>query len=69
MFEGDERKIFKIILNKKEVSQASLVRETGMSKVKVFRVLEKLKYKGLIKKEPYGRTNLIVLDEELSKLL
>ena len=65
--DGDEKKVFEIVLNKKSVTQASLVRETKLSKVKVFRVLRKLKRKGLINKEPSGKTNLIELEEEIAK--
>jgi len=66
---GDERSVFEKILEKKTITQASLVKETELSKVKVFRILEHLKHKGLITKIPYGKTNVIELNDELTKFL
>lgn len=65
---GDEKRVFQKILEKKSITQASLTRETNLSKVKVFRVLKRLKNKGLIVKSSHGKTNLVELDEEISKL-
>jgi len=66
---GDEKKVFEKILEKKTISQASLVNETNLSKVRVFRILEHFKSKGLIIKRPYGKTNIIELNDELVKLI
>jgi hypothetical protein len=66
LFDQDERKIVGFLLNNKgEGVQSRMVSETDMSKVKVFRVLERLLKKGIISKDPHGKTNRILLNEEL----
>ncbi len=67
--EGEERKIFKIILEKPEINQAELVRESGLSKVKVSRVLKRFKSRGLVEKETIGKINIVKLKEKISSLL
>jgi len=47
------------------LTQSQLVRNMGMSKVKVHRVVSKLAAKGIVKKYEYGLTNKIVLQEEV----
>lgn len=58
-----------IISNKGEVTQARIVKITGLPKVKVFRSLEKLRMKGIIEKESRGKTNTIRLSDNVGKLL
>jgi uncharacterized membrane protein len=68
MLEPNEKNIIlKIVDNKGKITQSKLSRQFG--KVKTFRVLENLRKRGIIKKESYGKTNLIELDEKYSKLL
>lgn len=57
----DERKIVEILLNERKIEQMYLVAESGLSKVKVSRVLVKLEQRGIIDKKPLGNTNLIKL--------
>ncbi|MEM5834665.1 MAG: hypothetical protein QXQ69_02360 [Candidatus Aenigmatarchaeota archaeon] len=57
----------KIIENNGKITQSKLSSELG--KVKTFRVLEKLKKKGIIEKEAYGKTNTVKISEKFSKLL
>lgn len=57
----DERKIVEILLNERKIEQMYLVAESGLSKVKVSRVLIKLEQRGIIDKKPLGNTNLIKL--------
>jgi uncharacterized membrane protein len=57
----DERKIIEILLNERKIEQMYLVAESGISKVKVSRVLFKLEQRGVIEKKPLGNTNLIKL--------
>jgi uncharacterized membrane protein len=45
--------------------QSQLVKRTGLSKVKMHRIISKLALKGIIKKYPYGLTNKIVLEKEI----
>jgi uncharacterized membrane protein len=66
--EPDEKSILqKIIENKGKITQSRLSSQFG--KVKVFRILEKLKERGIIEKEAYGKTNTIKISEKFSKLL
>ncbi len=68
-FSGVERDIMDtLISNKGEMSQAAIVRLTGIPKVKVFRSLEKLRMRGMIEKESRGKTNTIRLSETVSRL-
>jgi uncharacterized membrane protein len=51
--------------NKGNMTQSQLVKNTGMSKVKTHRIVNRLSSKGIIKKYPYGLTNKIVLEKEI----
>ncbi|MHA1852955.1 MAG: helix-turn-helix transcriptional regulator [Candidatus Heimdallarchaeaceae archaeon] len=69
-FQGDERAVIDVLLkNGGKLSQAKIVSSTGLSKVKVFRILERLKSRGLIEKESKGKTNMIRLSEDISNFL
>ena len=59
ILEGDELRLYNIILKKKECIQKDLVYESGFAKAKVTRLLEKLDRKDLVKRKPYGNTNKI----------
>jgi uncharacterized membrane protein len=50
------------------VLQSEISRIPSMGKVKAHRVLQDLEQKGIIKKEPYGKTNRIILDETIKKI-
>ncbi len=68
LFTRDEREVIGLILGSKgEVLQSRLVSGTGLGKVKVFRVLERLIERGVVRKEPYGRTNRIVIDSNIAE--
>ena len=70
IFSPDERNVIKFLLeNGGKITQSRIVNETELSKVKVFRVLERLAKKGVIQKEPHGKTNMITLDENLLEML
>jgi uncharacterized membrane protein len=58
---ADERKIIEVLLKEKKIEQMYLVAESGLSKVKVSRLLAKLEQRGVIEKKPLGNTNLIKL--------
>ena len=51
--------------SKGTITQSQLVRNTGLSKVKTHRIVNKLSSKGIVKKYPYGLTNKIVLEKEV----
>ncbi len=63
ILQGDEKQIYMIICEKKEVLQSELVLESGLSKVKVSRLLQKLENKSLVTRKPYGNTNKVILAE------
>ncbi|MBN2420844.1 MarR family transcriptional regulator, partial [Candidatus Woesearchaeota archaeon] len=60
--DDDEKKVFEIILNAQgSVFQSELVSKTGLTKVKVTRILDRLEGKGLIERKRRGMTNVVVL--------
>ncbi len=62
LLKGDERKVFSELLNfNGEILQNELVLKSGLSKVKVTRILSSLENKNLIIKERHGLTNKIKL--------
>ncbi|MGC8812757.1 MAG: helix-turn-helix transcriptional regulator [Candidatus Aenigmatarchaeota archaeon] len=64
----DEKVIVqKIVENNGKITQSKLSSQFG--KVKVFRVLEDLRKKGIIEKEAYGKTNTVKLSGKFSKFL
>jgi len=58
----------KLIEHDGMVLQSEISRIPSMGKVKAHRVLQDLEQKGIIKKEPYGKTNRILLDETIKKI-
>ncbi len=61
---GDEKKIVEYLVSKKDKSSwtKEIVKDLGISKVKLSRKLRSLSEKGLIKKESYGNENRISLN-------
>lgn len=57
----DEQKILEVLLKEKKIEQTYLVAETGLSKVKVSRILSKLAERGVVEKKQLGNTNLVKL--------
>ncbi|MFH0863275.1 MAG: hypothetical protein V1875_09660 [Candidatus Altiarchaeota archaeon] len=57
----DERKLIELLLKEKRMDQMHLVAESGLSKVKVSRLIMKLEQRGVVDKRPLGNTNLIRL--------
>ncbi|MBI4144523.1 hypothetical protein HY486_04715 [Candidatus Woesearchaeota archaeon] len=59
---ADERVVVKILLdNKGSIEQNRLVAFSGMSKVQVSRLLQKLSLREVVEKKNLGNTNLVVL--------
>jgi hypothetical protein len=58
---ADERRIIELLLKDKRMEQTYLVAESGLSKVKVSRLLSRLEQRGVVEKKPLGNTNLIKL--------
>lgn len=64
---GDEKKISNIIKDGGgAMFQSELVEKTGLSKVKVTRILDKLEGKGLIERRRRGMSNLVLFKYEKS---
>ena|SRR3989338_1615755 len=60
--DGDEKRIYEIIREKGgSVYQTDLLKETGLSKVKVTRLLDKLETKDILERKRRGMTNIVVL--------
>src|SRR3989338_9215052 len=58
----DEKKIYEIIKGKNgSAYQSDLIKETGFSKVKVTRILDKMETADIIERKRRGMTNIIVL--------
>lgn len=65
----DEEKVVKLLLQKKKLTQATISRLAGLSRVKTTRVLQKLEDRGLINREKKGKINIVELAENLQKLI
>ena len=57
----DERKVIKLLIERKEIEQRKLATLTELTTVKISRVISTLEQRGLIEKKKQGYTNLIVL--------
>lgn len=58
----DEKTVYDLVKQKEgSAYQTDLIKETGFSKVKITRVLDKLELKGIIERKRRGMTNIIVL--------
>lgn len=60
--EGDEKVLFEIILRSEgSVFQSQIIKETGFTKVRVTRILDRLEGKGIIERKRRGMTNVVLL--------
>jgi uncharacterized membrane protein len=65
----DEYKVLKLLSKNKEISQAKIVKETGLPRLKIFRIIEKLRQRGVLSKEQKnGKLRIIKLSEDLREL-
>ncbi len=61
----EEKQILeKIIESQGTIFQSDLVEKTGMTKVKITRILDKLEGKGIIERKRRGMTNVVILKNE-----
>ena len=68
LLNNDERKIISKLIEKQgEVIQTSLSRIEGLGKVKAHRLIRKLEKRGVVEIEPYGKTNLIKLNNRIKE--
>ncbi len=62
----DERLIIEKLVNSKgKILQSEVSRTEGLNKVKAHRILSKLKERGVIKLEKYGKTNVVYLSKDI----
>ena len=60
--EEDEKKVFALLSeNNGSMYQSDLIKQTGFSKVKITRVLDKMATKEIIDRQRRGMTNIVVL--------
>ena len=59
--DGEEKNVYLILKKNNGIYQSDLIKETGFSKVKITRVLDKLESKGVIERRRRGMTNAIFL--------
>lgn len=57
----NERKVCKILLERKEIGQSKLASLSDLSNVKTSRIISSLEKRGIVEKKKHGYTNLIVL--------
>jgi predicted transcriptional regulator len=66
----DEKKIIEKLIEKNGfILQSELSRLTNMNKVKIHRILQDMKKRDIISLERYGKTNRIILTEDVKKFL
>lgn len=60
--EGDEKKVFQAVADSDgSILQSELAQNTGMTKVKTTRVLDRLEGKGMVERKRRGMTNIVIL--------
>ena len=70
MLSSNERKVVeKIIENNGSVLQSEISRMENMTKLKTHRAVKELERKGVIKLEQYGKTNRIVLSDDIKEII
>lgn len=58
----EEQKIHEMIkLNQGSLYQSDIIKQTGLSKVKVSRILDRMEGKGIIDRKRRGMTNIVIL--------
>ncbi|MCD6590578.1 MAG: winged helix-turn-helix transcriptional regulator [Candidatus Aenigmarchaeota archaeon] len=69
LFDSDEKIIVEtLIKNHGKATQAKITKSTGLSKVKVHRVLERLENKNVISKKKERKVNIITLNKDLLRI-
>ena len=60
--DDEEKKIYALIKNNKgSIYQSDIIKDTGFSKVKTTRILDRLESKGVAERKRRGMTNIIIL--------
>lgn len=58
---AEEKKVFEEIKESKAIFQADLIEKTGIGKVKMTRIIDRLEGKGFVERKRRGMTNVVVL--------
>lgn len=59
----EEKKVFSLIQENRAIFQADLIEKTGVGKVKMTRIIDRLEGKGFVERKRRGMTNVVVLKE------
>ncbi|MBI2075890.1 MAG: MarR family transcriptional regulator [Candidatus Aenigmarchaeota archaeon] len=59
----DEQKVFEIVRISGAVFQSELVEKSGLTKVRITRILDKLEAKGLVERKRRGMTNIVTVKQ------
>jgi len=62
LLDSNQKKLIKLLFERKEIEQSKLVSLSGLNNVKVSRILKELESKKIITKKKSGYTNLIILN-------
>ncbi len=57
---GDDKKLFEMVVNENAVFQSDLVEKSGFPKARVTRILDRLEARGLVERRRRGLTNVIM---------
>jgi len=57
---GEQKKIYDIVVESGSLLQSELVEKSGMNKVRVSRILDKLEMRGLIERRRHGMSNIVL---------
>lgn len=58
---AEEKKVLELVTGEGAIFQAALVEKSGLSKVKVTRILDTLEGKGLVERKRRGMSNVVIL--------
>jgi uncharacterized membrane protein len=59
---SDEQKVMEVLVRERRIEQAYIGAETGLSRLKVSRALDRLERRGVVKRKHLGNTNLVSLE-------
>ena len=61
--DADEKKIYSMVAESDAIFQSELVEKSGLSKVKITRLLDRLESKGVVERKRRGMTNVVVVKQ------
>jgi len=60
MLPPGEKEVLRVIYDRHHITQKEILEETRIHQMKISRILQKFEQRGIIKKQPYGYTNIII---------